>query len=146
MTRYLLAALAACFALPAAAGPYTNALGACLADNTSGKERKELAKWIFIAMGAHPDIQDVSSTTPALRDATDREVGAIVTRLLTSSCVDQARTAIHNEGTIALKGAFGSLGQLAMQELMTNHEVEASLSGWEKYFDHQKFESAMSAK
>jgi hypothetical protein len=144
--KLLLAVSIACFALPAAAGQYSNALSACLADNTSGKERKELAKWIFIGMAAHPEIQELSKVTTAVRDDTDKQMGQLVSRLLTESCVTQARAAVNNEGGDSFKTAFSSLGQLAMQELMTNADVEASLSGWQKYFDRQKFESVMSAK
>lgn len=142
----LVVAFAACLAFPAHAGPATNALGACLADNTTGKERKELAKWIFIGMAAHPDIQDVSKVPPSARDDSDRTIGELVTRLLTKNCVTQARTAINSEGAGAFKAAFQSLGELAMQELMSNQAVESSLSGWEKYFDRKTFEAAMAAK
>jgi hypothetical protein len=144
--QYLLAASAACLAFPACAGPAADALGTCLADNTSGKERKDLAKWIFVAMGTHPDIQDVSRVLPAQREETDRRVGEIVTRLLTRSCAEQMRVAVKEEGADAFKAAFNSLSDLAMKELMINQTVEASLSSWQKYFDQRKFEAAMSQK
>ena len=144
--KALAVAFATCIAFPAFAGPATDALGACLADNTSGKERKELARWIFVAVASHPDIQDISRVPPALRVETDRQIGQIVSRLLTQNCVAEARTAMKSEGSGAFKGAFSTLGQLAFQELMSNQDVAASLTGWEKYFDHQKFEAAMSSK
>lgn len=39
----------------AVAGPASDALGVCMADFLNGKERKELGKWIFIGMSAHPE-------------------------------------------------------------------------------------------
>jgi len=142
--KALVVSFAALLALPAAAGQYTDALGACLADNTTGKERKELAKWIFMGMAAHPDMQGLSNVTATARDETDRFVGE--TRLITQNCVGQTQAAVKNEGTAALKGAFGTLGQLAMQELMTNSAVASSLSGWEKYLDHEKLGAVLSPK
>lgn len=148
MTIYkaLVVSFLAFLVLPASAGRYTDALGTCLADNTNGKERKELAKWIFVGMAAHPDIQDVTNIPAKTHDDVDRFMGELVTRLLTQSCVSQAQVAVKNEGGAAFKGAFSFLGQVAMQELMTNQAVSQSLSSWEKYFDKEKFKSLMEAK
>ena len=144
--KILIISFAAVLALPAAAGPSSDALSACLADNTNGKERKELAKWIFAGMAAHPEMQGLSTVTAATRDESDRFMGALVTRLMTKDCFSQAQAAVQDDGTGTFKSAFGYLGRVAMQELMTNHDVETSLSGWEKYFDSKKFEAMMSAK
>ena len=43
-------------AVPAASTPI-EATKTCLSDNTSGKDRKLLAKWIFLAMAAHPEFK-----------------------------------------------------------------------------------------
>ena len=126
----------------AMAGPAADALTACLADNTTGKERKALAKWVFSAIAAHPDMQDLSKSTEASRDQIDRVVGAMVTKLLTETCVAQTRTAMVQEGSKSLESAFSSLGELAMQELMSNQGVTQALSGFEKYLDKKKFETS----
>ena len=39
-------------------------LSTCVADNTSGKQRKDLARWVFFAMAAHPDF--AAYATPEL--------------------------------------------------------------------------------
>ncbi|MDQ7990267.1 MAG: hypothetical protein REI09_11595 [Candidatus Dactylopiibacterium sp.] len=142
--KLFLGLLAATLALPAAAGPATDGLSACLADNTNGKERKELAKWIFVAMAAHPDITGLSTATAQNREQIDRSIGALVTRLLTESCAAQTHAAVRAEGGDALKTAFGGLGQLAMQELMTHREVSSSVTGFQRYLDRQKLEAVMS--
>jgi hypothetical protein len=144
--KYLLAASAAFIAFPVFASPSDDALGTCFADSTSPKDRRELAKWVFVAMGTHPDIQDVSRISPAQRDETDHRVGEIVTRLLTQSCAEQMRVAAKEDGAAAFKAAFNALSDLAMKELMINQTVEASLSSWQKYFDQRKFEAAMSPR
>lgn len=128
---------------PAIAGPAADALGDCMADNTTGKQRKTLARWIFLAMAAHPELRDISSSSEKARDQTDRAIGNIVTKLLADSCAAQAREAIRLEGGPGLESAFGVLGKLAMQELMTNDEVKTSISGFEKYIDKKRLDSSL---
>ena len=145
--KFLMYAVMACvIAFPAAAGPYTDALGACLADNTTGKDRKDLAKWIFIAMSAHPEIKGLATASTQDSEQINQAIGALLTRLLTQSCVDQARAAKQKEGGEAFKAAFTSLGQLAMQEIMSNQQVQASISGFQKYVDAKKLQAALDAK
>lgn len=122
------------------------ALGACLADNTSGKDRKDLARWIFTGMAAHPEIRDLSSISDrALTDAR-QTMGVLVTRLLSDSCAVQARKAIAQDGNAGVVTAFKVLGELAMQELMSNKDVAASIGAYAKYLDQKKIDAALSPK
>jgi hypothetical protein len=41
-----------------------DALSTCFADRTSGKDRKDLARWIFLAMAAHPEMKEQATPTP----------------------------------------------------------------------------------
>lgn len=141
--RFLIVAAALLVAAPAGAGPYADAMAGCLADNTTGKERKELARWIFAAMAAHPEMRDLSSSTPATRDRISQSIGALITRLLTENCAEQTRNAMAKEGSQSLETAFGSLGQLAMQELMSNQDVNAAISEFERYIDSKKIEASL---
>ena len=119
-------------------------LGRCLADSTSGKDRKDLARWIFLSMSIHPEIRSFSSADAAAgREASDRTVGALFTRLLTETCAAQTRTAFKEGGTPALQTAFQSLGQLAMQEITSDPAVAASLTAFERHLDRQKLQSAL---
>lgn len=146
LTKLVTIAFAVIITTPALAGPYTDALGSCLADNTTGKDRKELARWIFVAMSAHPEMRDLSNTTHDAKEHAFQSVGNLFTRLLSVNCAAQARAAIKSEGSTSFQGAFGSLGQLAMQELMSNPDVNASISGFERYVDKKKLEAALSSK
>ncbi|HEX7055547.1 MAG TPA: hypothetical protein VF211_16605 [Burkholderiales bacterium] len=146
MKRIAAFIFAAVLAAPAYAGPYGQALGACLADNTSGKDRKELARWIFAAMSAHPEMKELSSVTPETKEQVFRATGALVTRLLSESCADQAKAAIRAEGARSFEQAFGMLGRLAMQELMTNPEVRVAFSGFDRYIDKSKIDAALKAR
>lgn len=144
--KAILVSFSVLIALPAVAGPYADALGGCLADSTTGKERKELARWIFVAMATHPEMRDLSGATEKVRDQTSQSVGVMLTRLLSENCARQARSAIQNEGSEGMQAAFGSLGRLAMQELMSNRDVAASISAFERYVDRKKVESALAPK
>jgi hypothetical protein len=141
--RLLILSVAVLSAAPAVAGPHADAMASCLADNTTGKERKDLARWIFAAMAAHPEMRDLSSSTPATREKISQSIGALITRLLTENCADQTKTAMAKEGSQSLQTAFGSLGQLAMQELMTNQDVNAAISEFERYVDSKKIEATL---
>lgn len=144
--RLLTLSLALLASVPAVAGPHTDALSQCLADNTSGKDRKEMAKWVFMAMSAHPEIRSVSSISTDAKDASNQSMGKLTTRLLSEDCARQTRTAVQKEGSGALEASFETLGKLAMQELMSNPEVGASFAAFEKHVDRKKLDAALSAR
>ena len=126
------------FSLSIYAGPATNEFGVCLTDSLTGKERKNLAKWIYFAIAAHPEITQYSKITESSRDDTNQYVGKLVTRLMTDDCPKQASAAIKEGGSKAIEHAFGLVGQVAMQELMADKNVSGSISGFEKYLDQEK--------
>lgn len=128
----------------ALAGSATDALSACLADNTTGKDRKEMARWVFVGMASHPEITSLSNVTKANRDELDKSMAAILMRLMTESCLTQAQSAMQKDGGAALQTAFEFVGKLAMQELMSNPQVNASFSNFGKYIDQKKLNSAFS--
>jgi hypothetical protein len=130
----------------AIAGPAADELGTCLSDNTTGKERKDLARWIFVGMSAHPDMQGLSNVTDANREGLDRMMATIVTRLMTENCRSQAKLAMEKEGAASFQSAFGAIGKLAMQELMSNPKVNSSFSNYSKYIDSNKINSVFSNK
>ena len=130
---------------PALAGPGADALGACLADNTTGKDRKDLARWVFAAMAAHPEIRSLSNINTKTMDEINRMMGIMVTKLIADNCAAQARLATKEGGT-AFQTAFGVIGRLAMQELMANPQVNASISGFEQYLDKDRLNAAMGTK
>lgn len=144
--KLIVALLVAFIAFPAVAGPQTEALETCLTDNTSGKERKELVRWILLAMAAHPDMQELSSVTTATRQQAAQAVGSLFTRLLSETCARETRAAVEKEGSESLGVAFSFLGKLAMQELMANKNVTASMSEVTQYLDRKKLEAAFTIK
>jgi len=120
-------------------------LGNCLVDHLTGKERKNLAKWIFLSMAAHPEIKSFSNASPKDIDESDRYVGSLITRLLTDDCPSELKKA-SSSGPLAARKAFELVGQVAMQELMTNQDVMKSISNYAQYADREKISRILNEK
>lgn len=148
LSKLVLLLLLSIASFSALADSATDDLKTCVIDSSTGKDHKDLARWIFIAMAAHPDMKDVSNVTPEARNAANKRVAALVTRLLTEQCAPQTR-ALFGQGasvTSALTTAFGALGQVAMQEMMTEPHVNAATEEFTNYLDKQTFETALRPK
>lgn len=121
-----------------AGGDASQKLGVCLTDSLNGMERKNLAKWIFFGLSAHSSIKDYTQVAQADIDASNQYIGGLITRLLTEDCPEIVRAAVQESGSRALEYAFGIVGQVAMQEIMTEQAVSASLGMYEQYLDQDK--------
>jgi hypothetical protein len=128
------------------AGPAADELAKCFGDNTSGKDRKDLARWIFLAMAAHPEMRDLTKFPDSVPEASSANLGRLFTRLISESCPGQVQTLIRTEGGQALRIGFEFLGRLAMQELMSNPDVTVAVSGFERYVDRAKVGPVLEAK
>jgi hypothetical protein len=124
------------------------ALKTCMADHTTGKDRKDLAKWIFLAMAAHPEIKEhAGPNVTAALDESARSTAALVTRLLTESCADQARAVVQTgQAAQAFQVAFSGLGELAMKELMADKAVLESMTSFQKYLDQKRLNEALAPR
>lgn len=132
------ALMGASAALPAS--PQIEALSQCVAENTSGKDRKDLARWVYVAMSVHPEMKALATPTGSGEEVT-RVAGALFTRPLADNCPAQTRAALASGGAVAIQSAFTTLGQLAMQELMSHKDVAAALGQLEQHLDRQKLEA-----
>ena len=142
-------ALTLLLAAPLAARAQTpvDALSRCLTDNTSGKDRKTLARWMFLAMAAHPEIKQYASAAAAqATEETNEALAAIFTRLLTETCAEEAKAVTREGGPRATSGAFRSLGALAMQEIMADADVKAAMGSFEKHLDRAKIDRVLESK
>ena len=136
----LLIAVMSLFSLPAVADEGTQNLTICLTDSLNGKERKLLAKWIFAAIAAHPEIIDLSAVSAEARDLIDEDVGNLITRLLSVDC-DAELVAAMSRNPLALQDSFKVVGEVAMMELLNERSVADALTGYVKYVDMQAIES-----
>jgi hypothetical protein len=144
--RTFIAFLAIACSFPALAGPSGDAAKSCFADSTNGKDRKALARWIFLGMAAHPEIRTLSRATSDDADQSSKAVGSLFTRLLTENCSGEVRAMVKNEGSESLRSAFEFLGALAMQELSTNPEVKTALMSFERFVDRSKVAAVLDSK
>jgi hypothetical protein len=145
MFRFTVALLLLCCGT-VAAQTSTQQLSQCLAETTSGKDRKDLARWVFFAMASHPEIKQFTTPSAAGAEAeTNKTMADLFTRLLADSCMRQAQAAFKEGGAKAIEIAFQTLGQLAMQELMTNPDVNASMARFEKSLDQSKLSRVFAA-
>lgn len=125
----------------ASANP-TAELGTCLVDALNGKERKQLAKWIFFSIASHPEITSFANVTEKDIEDTNQTVGHLITRLLTKDCPSQM-TQANADNPLALQQSFELVGQVAMQELMSNPKVNSAIVGYSKYADLDKINSLL---
>jgi hypothetical protein len=126
--------------LPASAN--TQALAVCLTDSLNGKERKQLAKWIYFSIAAHPEMKPYSNISADVRTDTDKYVGTLVTRLLVDDCASQLKIAQKTDPN-SLQKAFELVGQVAMQEIMTNPDVTSTIGSYSKYVDQKRISSIL---
>jgi hypothetical protein len=119
---------------------YEDNLSRCLSDSTSGKDRKDLARWVFSVMSSHPEITNISPISPENKLKVEQTAGKLYNRLLTVDCKPEIEAAFKNKSPTATKNAFEQLGRLAMMEIMTNPDVITSFSGISKYIDMSKLQ------
>lgn len=130
------------WALPVAASADTQALATCLTDSLNGKERKLLVKWVYFAMAAHPELEANSIITEADRDSSDKATGSLITRLFVQDCPKEAKLAQRSD-PMAVQNAFEFVGQVAMQEIVTNQKVIAAIGSYIEYTDLNKINAIL---
>ncbi len=136
--------LASAFSAPlAAAAAPADDLANCLKDNTTGKDRKDLARWVFLSISVHPDMRPDSNATEATRTAANKNMAELVTRLLTERCATETRAVAGANAREAMRNAFRLLGEVAVMELTTNQDVAKSIEGFTQYLDIKKFEAVL---
>lgn len=129
----------------ALANSSTDVFSNCLVDALNGKERKNLAKWIFFAIAAHPEINSHSNASSKDIKNSDVYVGKLITRLLTVDCPHELKKA-NEFNPLAIQQGFELVGKVAMQELMTNQNVTKALTNYIKYADKDKINKILTEK
>lgn len=145
--RHIALSIGMLLASTAHAGVYSDDMGKCLVSATSQADKTDLVRWIFATAALHPEVASIASVSQEQRERMDRDIAALFERLVTEDCRNEAREAIRYEGVnTAFESSFALLGKVAMQELMTNPEVNAGFEGFTKHLDEQKFETLGSAE
>jgi len=120
------------------AGVYSDDFSRCLVESSTPSDKSNLVKWMFTSMALHPDVASMSSVTSQQRDSANKNAAEMITKLMTETCVTEAKKAIQYEGLLAIQQGFDVFGQVAGLELFTNPNVAQALYGLEKYMDNEK--------
>ena len=151
MKNILFAVIVAGMCLPAVAkaqntSPTADALSACILRSTSSQDSVTTARWLFIAMSRHPSLPQSARVSDNDGIEANRQMGALVNRLLFDACSTEARASVQAAGQEAtLNAAFGTLGEKAMTDLMGNSDVLATVIQLGAYVDRERFD-ALSAR
>ena len=127
--------LAALTTQPAMAGPYADAMGKCLLDHASQKDRTDLMRWMFANAALHPDVASVVSIAPEVRQDIDRTAALLIQRLVFDSCRSESAAALRAEGPTAMQQAFQMLAQLIGDNLVANPAVGQGSANVLRYMD-----------
>ena len=114
-------------------------LGECIARSTTGADRILTARWFAASLGSAPQVSDVVTVDAEIRDQTNREMAALFTRLFTEDCAEMAAPLMKAGDMGGIQAAGGRLGQIAMQELMSDPQVLAVMMGYVAYVDQSAF-------
>ncbi|MES2489669.1 MAG: hypothetical protein V4607_07735 [Pseudomonadota bacterium] len=134
------------FSTPSQAGIYTDDMSRCLVSTTSAKDKADLVRWIFAVTALHPEVSSIAAVTEQQRDSLNQTTAKLIERLLTDACLKQTQEAIKYEGNAALQKSFEVLGQVAMQEMISEPSVEAGFAGFTKYLNAEKFSALSSGR
>ena len=112
-------------------------LSTCFIDSLTGKERKELVKWIYFSMSAHPELESYANISRGNRQNSDKTVGNLITRLFSEDCPNEAKAALKTDPQ-ALKNAFEMIGKVAIQDILSDKKVRASVNNYGRFVDQEK--------
>lgn len=83
-----------------------NAFLSCIDRSTSPEERKALAIWVYTALSAHSDLDDLTLIEPALKSISEQKAAKIFARLLSNDCKAETITAAAEEDTIGVEDSL----------------------------------------
>jgi hypothetical protein len=135
MRAILLGLAATLMAGGAHAGPASDALGQCVVESTTGRDRVAFVRWMFGAIALHPQVASMSKVTPADNLNLAKETGALIDRLILKDCRDEALQTVRDEGSDGLMASFRTFGEVAMQELMNNAAVNKQFEAISEHVD-----------
>lgn len=131
------------FAPRAQAGEAATRLSQCLTSAVTQDDRLALVRWIFSAMAAHPDLEGLAAIDARKREELEEAGTRVFERLIAEDCTAQSREAIVEEGTEGFGEAFKTLGEVAMEGVMQDAKVQASMSRLGERIDSKRLLKAL---
>jgi hypothetical protein len=138
----LVLAMGAVATAPAQAGIYADDMARCLVRATNEQDKVALVRWIFANAALHPEVKAISAVSPEQLSGFNKGMAQLVERLLTQDCRNQTTEAVRNEGATVLQTSFRVLGEVAMNGLMTDPQVQKGFAEFGSFLDPQKLRDA----
>jgi hypothetical protein len=136
--------------LPAHPQPAVDALSACLEESATVQDRRALARWIFISLAVHSDLQGLVSISPGAAELESQSAAQVFNRVVLEVCVSQAKEVVHQIGPAqagsVVGNAFGVMAQRSMRALAVDKKVSFSMSLMQVFVDDAKLRKTLTAK
>ena len=123
---------------PIFAGPFEDDMSRCLVLATSYKDNSLLGRWLVRVYGEHSDSEDLTNLTLYKKEAIDRDMARLFTRLLSEDCKVETKKALKFEGDGVMFNAFRVLGEVAGKELIEDKNVSKAINKFTDYVDYGK--------
>ena len=101
---------------------------------------------MFAAMSQHPEVKSMSTLTPEQGEQLIEGTARLFERLLTESCLPQAKAAVEFEGPTTLQLSFSVLGEVAARGLFAHPDVAAFSARLETYTNQEKLNETLGIK
>jgi hypothetical protein len=141
-TIFLLFVVLSC-PLYSQAGVYGDSLGKCLVSGTSDQDKQKIVEWLFAVMARHPTISSFVNLPAKKRERIDKDMAALFTRLIGTTCKAKAVDALKYEGVSSFELAFNILGQVASQQIFDAPEVAKGADGYLRFMDMNSLEKKL---
>jgi hypothetical protein len=92
-------------------------------------------------MSVHPAVSSLATTSPAVRRDYAHKAAQLFERLMVSDCRTETLAALRNEGPSSIQAGFAVLGQVAMQNLMSDSRVLAEMKALTDNMDVSRLEA-----
>lgn len=119
---------------------YATQLSQCFALKSTGEDRLALARWFAAALASAPQLAGVAQVDKASKDALDRQVAGLFTRLMVKDCAEFSRPLSRARSAQGFRAAGETLGRLAVEELLNDPKAAAAtLGGYLSYIREEDF-------
>ncbi len=110
---------------------HANQLAECMIDSMNVKERRELVKWVYFGISAHPEFREYTNISNDEITSINHNTANILSRLLIDECFHEFEDLTYNGADMA--NAFGTVMEVSMKELINNRSVYDALGFFFNY-------------
>jgi hypothetical protein len=100
----------------------------CFANSTTGKDRIDLMRWMYAALGSYPELIDISAVSSVKQEEINKAAGALFERLLINECGKEVKEVIKSANSNMFMALLRPLVKLSARESFNNPVVGANLA------------------